>query len=438
MRVALRAASVLALQGTQALEILEIAAILLLCALALLVLFEPGLDYRVSAPELPLDSPEFVRLLGEVSNSGVRRVASNEVLTNGPGFYAAELVAIEAARVSVHVEAFIFHRSAISDRFLAVLTGRARQGVKVRVIVDAIGSMPTPNAYFAGLRAAGGEVVWYQPIRWYTLKRFNNRTHREVIVVDGTVGFIGGAGIGAHWDGGQAGEAPWRDTMLRVTGSVVAGLQTCFIENWLEATGEILAGPDTFPPTPAVEDGAPALTVISVPSPARSSRARVLFQLLLASARSSIDINSPYFVPDPSVRRELIRAVARGVRVRVIAPGAANNHPTARRASRRRYGDLLRAGVEIHEYQPSMIHAKILVVDGTWAVVGSTNFDSRSFALNDEVNMAVMDRPLAARLLDDFARDLAASLRIDYQEWTQRPASERVLAWLGAFLERQE
>jgi cardiolipin synthase len=438
MRVAERAASVSASPGAQGLEILETAAILLLCALVLLVLFEPGLDYRVSPPGLPLDSPEFVRLLGLVSNSGLRRATSKEVLTNGPHFYASELAAIEAARVSVHLEAFIFHPSAISDRFLAALTERARQGVKVRVIVDAIGSMPTPDAYFARLRAAGGEVVWYQPIRWYTLKRFNNRSHREVIVVDGTIGFVGGAGISAHWDAGEAGEAPWRDTMLRATGSVVAGLQTCFIENWLEATGEILAGPDTFPPPAPEDEGSPALTVISVPSPARSSRARVLFQLLLASARSSIDINSPYFVPDASLRRELIRAVARGARVRVITPGVAHNHPTARRAGRRRYGDLLRAGVEIHEYQPSMIHAKILVVDGTWAVVGSTNFDSRSFALNDEVNMAVMDAPLAARLLEDFARDLAASLRIDYQEWTQRPARERVLAWLGTFLERQE
>jgi cardiolipin synthase len=420
------------------LEILETAAILLLCALALLVLFEPGLDYRVAPPELHVDSPEFVRLLGVVSNSGVRRAESREVLTNGPSFYAAELAAIEAARVSVHVEAFIFHPSVVADRFLAALTERARLGVKVRVIVDAIGSMPTPDAYFAGLRAAGGEVVWYQPIRWYTLKRFNNRTHREVIVVDGTIGFIGGAGISAHWDTGEAGEAPWRDTMLRVTGSVVAALQTCFIENWVEATGEILAGPDSFPPGPAADDGSPALTVISVPSPARSSRARVLFQVLLASARDSIDINSPYFVPDASVRRELIGAVARGVRVRVITPGAANNHPTARRASRRRYGDLLRGGVEIHEYQPSMIHAKILVVDRTWAVVGSTNFDSRSFALNDEVNMAVMDPPLAARLLVDFGRDLAASRRIDHQEWVRRSAGERTLAWLGTFLERQE
>jgi len=421
-----------------ALEFLETAAILLLCALALLVLFEPGLEYRVSPPELPLDSPEFVRLLGVVANSGVRRADSREVLTNGPSFYAAELAAIEAARVSVHVEAFIFHPSGVADRFLAALTERARHGVKVRVIVDAIGSMPTPDAYFAGLRSAGGEVVWYQPIRWYTLKRFNNRTHREVIVVDGAIGFIGGAGISAHWDGGEAGEAPWRDTMVRVTGSVVAALQTCFIENWLEATGEILAGPDTFPSLPAAEGGPPALTVISVPSPARSSRARVLFQVLLASARDSVDINSPYFVPDASVRRELTRAVARGVRVRVITPGSANNHPIARRASRRRYGDLLRGGVEIHEYQPSMIHAKILVVDRMWAVVGSTNFDSRSFALNDEVNMAVMDPSLAARLLEDFDRDLSASRRIDYGEWARRPAGERALAWLGTFLERQE
>ena len=263
-------------------------------------------------------------------------------------------------------------------------------------------AVPTPDRYFATLRAAGGRVSWYQPIRWYTLKRFNNRTHREIIVVDGTIGFIGGAGIASHWLEPKRSERPWRDTMLRVSGNLVVGLQTAFAENWIESTGEVLADATVFPEIRSNAKERAGLVVIGTPSPARSSPARVLFQVLLASARKSIDINSPYFLPDPSARRELIAAAGRGVRIRIITPGSANNHPIARRASRRRYGELLKAGVEIYEYQPGMIHAKILILDSLWSVVGSTNFDSRSFDLNDEINVAVTDRELAARLTVDF------------------------------------
>lgn len=422
-----------------ALEIIALIAITALCGLALLVLFEPGLSYHVIPPSLALDSTAFIRVMGAVSDSEVRHADTFEVLTNGPRFYASELAAIASAGRSIHVEAFIFHPSDIADRFIAALTERSRNGVKVRVVVDAIGSFSTPDSYFAPLRAAGAVVAWYQPIRWYTLKRFNNRTHRELIIIDGERGYIGGAGISAHWFNGSTGaRPPWRDTMVRVTGTIVTGMQAAFVENWLESTGEILAGKDTFPPAPSPGGVGNALIVSSAPSPARGSRARVLFQVLLASACKSIDINSPYFLPDESARGELIGAAKRGVRVRIITPGDANNHPLARRASRRRYGELLRAGIEIHEYQMGMVHAKILVVDGTWSVVGSTNFDSRSFDLNDEVNLAVMAPQLAARLLDDFQADLAASRSISYQEWAERPWHERLLATLGFFLERQE
>lgn len=422
-----------------AFEIVALIAIAVTCGLTLLVLFEPGLSYRVVAPGLALDSAAFIRLVAAVSDSEVRHADTFEVLTNGSHFYASELAAIAAASASVHIEAFIFHPGDIGDRFIAALTERARSGVKVRLVVDAIGSFPTPNRYFASLRAAGAVVAWYQPIRWYTLKRVNNRTHRELVIVDGQVGYIGGAGIGAHWINDRSGASPpWRDTMVRVTGSIVGGLQTAFVENWVESTGEILTGADSFPVAAPTGGPGNALVVSSAPSPARGSRARVLFQLLLASALESIEINSPYFLPDVSARGELIRAKQRGVRVRVITPGDANNHPVARRASRRRYGELLRAGIEIHEYQPGMIHAKILVVDGTWSVLGSTNFDNRSFDLNDEVNLAVMAPALAARLLDDFRADLAATRSICYQTWIERPWRERLLAALESFLERQE
>jgi cardiolipin synthase len=416
--------------------VVAIVAVAALVALAFLVLFEPALAYRVAAPEVPLDSDAFMRIVGATCDAQVERVDAFEVLHDGASFYASELAAISAAQKSVHIEAFIFHPGTAGDRFVAALAERARSGVHVRVIVDAIGSFPTPDRYFDPIRASGGHVAWYQPIRWYTLKRFNNRTHRELVIVDGTIGYIGGAGIGAHWLDPPDGARPWRDTMVRVSGSVVAGMQGAFLDNWLESTGDILADPKLYLAEPPQGPGN-AVVVSSVPSPARGSRARVLFQLLLASATRSIDINTPYFLPDRSGRRELMRAAQRGVRVRIVMPGDANNHPIARRASRTYYGELIRGGVEIYEYQPGMIHAKILVVDATWSVVGSTNFDSRSFELNDEVNLAVNDGALAARLLEDFATDLANSRPITYATWCARSWRERIAGAVSVLLARQ-
>lgn len=424
-------------------HLVALIAIIALAALFFLVLAEPGLPYQVAQPSYAIESHEFVGLVASLVDVPVFRNSQVRVLSSGADFYAAELAAISQARRSVHLEAFLFWPSPIGDRFLDVLTQRARCGVKVRLVIDAIGSVVTPESYFAALRAAGGQVVWYQPLRWYTMKRFNNRTHRELIVIDGETGFIGGAGIADYWAEDSGSGPPWRDTMLSVTGNLVNGLQASFVENWLESTGEVLADPGDFPYCRAALDVEPptgplGLVVTSSPSAGRSTRARILFQLLLACARERIQIQSPYFLPDASVCRELLHAVARGVKVDIIVPGAHNNHPIARRASRRRYGMLLAAGISIYEYQPGMNHAKVLIIDRLWAVLGSTNFDNRSFGLNDEVNVALVDRTLAARLDEDFSRDMAASLRVTLDEWARRPVLERVLAFLGVALERQQ
>jgi cardiolipin synthase len=332
--------------------------------------------------------------------------------------------------------------SAVADRLVDLLTERARAGVRVRLVIDAIGSWRTPTAYFDGLRAAGGEVAWYQPVRWHTLKRFNNRTHRELIVIDGDVAFVGGAGIAYWWDTGPPGQPPWRDTMVRLEGTIVTSVQAAFAENWLESTGQLLTDPGSFTHCRAVSSatagGADAIVVTGTPSAGRATRARMLFQLLIAGARRSIRITSPYFLPDRSMQAELQRAVRRGVRVQVVVPGAFNNHPIARRASRRRYGNLLGAGVELLEYEPGMNHSKVLLVDELWVVVGSSNFDNRSFGLNDEINLALPDRALAARLREDFERDAALSRPVDLHSWRTRPMSERLLALLGALVERQQ
>lgn len=415
----------------------------ILAVLFLLILFEPGLAYRITEAREPVSSDKFMELLGAVINARIFRDSRVVVHSGGAQIYEAELAAIRAAKSTVHIEAYLFLRGTAGERFLAALAECARRGVKVRVVVDAIGSWRTPNRYFEGLRAAGGRVVWYQPIRWYTFKRFNNRTHRELLIVDGRVGFIGGAGIADYWLASDVPGRPWRDTTVEVTGELVAGLQTSFIENWLESSGEVLTGHDEFPyadsaPPPGECGPVSGLVVNSTPSAGRATRARMLFQLFLASARRSIHINSPYFMPDRSARAEILRAVKRGVAVTVITPNRFNNHPIARLASRRRYGELIRGGVEIHEYQPHMIHAKVLIVDSAWTVLGSTNFDNRSFGLNDEVNVALRDDDLAGRMEAQFARDLAQSRRVDYEAWRRRSLGERVLAFMGIVFERQE
>ena len=417
-------------------------AVLILAALLLLVLFEPSLPYHTPERRMPVGSPQFVNFLSAIVNARLYSPERVEVLASGREIYEAQLRDIRGAQRSIHLEVYLFLRGRIGDEMLAALAESARAGVAVRIVVDRIGSLATPKGYFAALRAAGGRMLWYQPIAWYTLKRFNNRTHRDLLIVDGRIGYVGGVGVADYWIDEGAPGCPWRDTALRLTGNYVRGLQTSFAENWLETSGEILPEeefsiPANEPPEVVPAGRGEGLVVNSTPSAGRSTRARMLFQILLASARESIQITSPYFLPDRSLMAELVRAARRGVRIEVLVPGAWNNHPITRLESRRRYGALLEAGVRIHEYQPSMIHAKVLVVDGQWTVLGSTNFDSRSFGLNDEVNVAILERELAARLQADFARDLTRSRAISLEEWRRRPFAERLAAALGRVIERQ-
>lgn len=419
--------------------VIAIIAIALLGFLLFLALFEPGLAYKISAHETePLESEDFLCVLEAITDSKIHRRGRVEVLTNGEVFYEAELEAIRAAQQSVNIEAYIFQKGELTKKFVSALTERARAGVKVRLVLDAIGSFATWESYFAELRAAGGRVCWYHPLRWHTLARFNNRTHREIIVVDGRVGFVGGAGFADHWYKGDEKNPRWRDTMVRVEGEPVMSVQAGFIENWLEASGEILTGREYFPPN-EIEDKMEAIVVDSSPSTGGSTRARILYQTLLASARKSIHITTPYFLPDRSARAEMVRAIReRDVEIKIIVPGEHSDHLLTRRSSRRLFGELLKAGAKIYEYEKSMNHAKTMIVDGLWSVVGSTNFDNRSFGLNDEINLAARDHELAARLAEDFAIDLAESREVSYEEWRHRSIFERMHEWLGWVLERQQ
>jgi cardiolipin synthase len=373
----------------------------------LLNFFGPTLPYSLSdAVGCELDSEEFLEFLSTVTDGTVRESRLTR-LKNGVEFYPAELEAIRGAKRAINLEFYEFMEGEVSREMLDALAERASAGVEVRVLVDAVGSFTTPDGYFEGLRRAGGRMCWYHPVRWNTWQMVNNRSHRKLLVVDGKVGFIGGAGVADHWLHATSAGPTWRDTMFRVEGSGVAGLISTFAENWLEAAGEILAGPAQFDFTEKRE-GARSFVVISTPH-GGSTQTRILFQALITSAKQSIRITTPYFLPDRSARGALIEAVRRGVKVQILTAGPHIDHPTVKTLSQNSSRSLLRAGAEIFKYQPAMIHAKLMTVDEQWNVVGSTNFDHRSFALNDEVNLAIYDAELARTLREDFEDDLRQS-----------------------------
>jgi cardiolipin synthase len=275
-------------------------------------------------------------------------------------------------------------------------------------------------------------------LRWDTWPRINHRSHLEILVVDGEVGLVGGPGIADYWLKPGRRRAAWRDSMFRITGSAVAGLQAAFAENWLEAEGRLLAGPKYYP-FKGEAGQSPALVVNTSPTRGGSARARMLFQMLIHSANERIEITTPYFLPDSAARRALVRAIReRGVEVRILVPGRHSVPFFTRRCSRRRYGELLEAGAKIFEYQPAMMHAKTLVVDGCWAVVGSTNFDPRSFGINDELNVALLDRRVSQELHRDFESDIQQSEVIDLETWRRRPYWERATELMSAIFERQQ
>jgi cardiolipin synthase A/B len=405
----------------------------------LIALFGPVPDYKMNG-RLPADlsSPEFMQQLEALSGSALQPHTHVQELPNGVVFYQAELKAIASAQKSIDWEAYIFQKGEMAQRIVDALTERARAGVEVNLVLDGVGSLSTPKKFFTALRLAGGHVQWYHPVRFYNWPRANNRTHRELIVIDGNLAFVGGAGVSDQWWHGVKKDPPWRDSMFAVTGTAVHALQGTFVENWLESSGQILAGDKYFSDV-GNQDGAYSMVIDSSPSEGGSTRARVLFTALIASAQKTIDITTPYFLPDKSLREQLANAERqRHVRVRILVPGKHSDHGMTRSSSRGTYGDLLKAGAEIYEYTPAMIHAKLMVVDGEWAVVGSTNFDHRSFGLNDEVNVAALDPALAGSIESDFEKDLTQARRVTLAEWQNRGVWERAMEWAGWLIAREQ
>jgi cardiolipin synthase len=355
-----------------------------------------------------------------------------DVLRNGVQIFPAMLSAIRGAQKTINVEFYIYWDGEIARTFAEALAERARAGVKINVVLDAVGSATMSRDLTEFLQRNGVSVEWYHPLRWYTLSRVNHRTHRKLLIVDGEVGFCGGVGIADNWLGDADSPEHWRDTVVRVEGPVVTQMQFAFLDNWVKSRGELLTGLQYFPQVPP--RGTCLVQVVKSSPSEGSSTAKLLYIVSIVSAKRSIYINSAYFVPDRDTTRAMEGAVRRGVDVRVIVPGEYTDVPIVRHAGRFYYGNLLRRGIRIFEYQPTMMHAKTMVVDGVWTTIGSSNFDDRSFRLNDEVNVNIYDEGIAAKMEQMFFEDLARSEEVTRPRWLKRPwlerVKERVAGWL--------
>lgn len=420
--------------------ILGAVCIILMTLIVLGGLFAPTVKYTIRASQPPENgSTEFLRILEALTDAKANRNSTIEVLTNGNEFYPSELKAISAAQRTINFQAYIFDCGEVGQRYIEAFAERARAGVQVNIVCDAIGSRGVSNDFFASVIRAGGKVAWYNRPRWYRLAQIDNRGHREVMVVDGSVGFIGGAGVADQWYKTRGVHARWRDTVVKVEGNVVSHLQSTFAATWVDASGEILASPEFFPKNELPENDTEALVVCSTPSDGGCVRIRMLFLMLLASATKTVRINTPYFLPDKHMSDAIVRAVKdRGVDFRIILPSKKSDHILTLTAGRRLYGPMLKAGARIYEYKPSMIHAKIMLIDGIWSIVGSTNLDHRSFGINDEVNMAVRGAAVNNRLQQDFDQDLANSRELSYDEWRLRSVTERIIEFFGWFFQQQQ
>jgi cardiolipin synthase len=371
------------------------------------------------------------RLLGPPILPGNRVTA----LLNGDEAFPAMLSAIRSARRSVNLESYIFWSGAVATEFADALAERARAGVPVHVVVDWLGSKKIDDELVDRMRGAGVVVVKYRPLQWYALDRFNNRTHRKLLIVDGRVGFTGGIGIADLYRGHAQDEEHWRDSEFRIEGPAVAELQAVFLDNWLETGNPLLDGPAYFP---ALDSAGPELAQAVLSSPGGGTEGlRLMFLVAIASAERSIRIANAYFVPNTLAVEMLVAARRRGVDVEIIVPGPVNDAKLVERASRAKWGPLLAAGVRIYEYQPTMYHTKVTVVDDYWVSVGSTNFDNRSFRLNDEANLNVLDDAFGRAQSEAFARDRARARQVTLEEWRRRPVTERLEELVGRMLRHQ-
>ena len=380
-------------------------------------------------------SPQFERALGSLLGPGI--VGGNEVteLLNGDQIFPPMLAAIKAARHSVTFETYIYWSGDIGKAFADALSERARAGVPVHVLLDWVGSAKMEESYLTEMKAAGVQIEKFHKPHWYNWARMNNRTHRKLLVVDGQVAFTGGVGIAPEWTGNAQDPDHWRDSHYLVRGPAVAQMQATFLDNWLKVTGRVLHGDRYFPPLAPV--GNQRAQMFSSSPSSGSESMQLMYHLAITAAEHSIDLSVAYFVPDKLTHKLLMDALARGVRLRLVTPGEHTDTETVKAASRATWGPLLKAGAEIYEYKPTMYHCKVMIVDQLLVSVGSTNFDNRSFRLNDEANLNVYDARFAQRQTQVFEDDIRQSRRVTYEDWLNRPLREKAHEKLTAVLRSQ-
>ncbi len=388
----------------------------------------PRVSPHVALPQVQLGDAAFFPTLEAYTATPIVGGNRLDVLLNGDEIFPAILSAIRSAERTITYAQYYWEDGPVALEIAEALAERCRAGVGVSVLLDAFGTVSMPAEHVEVMKHSGCHVALYRPLTPLNWWRANYRNHRRILVVDGLIGFTGGSGVSRKWMGNGRIENHWRDTDVRLQGPAVAYLQGAFAENWLESTGIVLGG-DAYYPRPRLERGAAYVQVVRS-SPAGGSFAMyTMFLLAISAARRSIMISNPYFVPDARMANVITEAVKRGVQVTVLVPGAID-HNLVRQASRGKFGQMLKAGVEFYEYQPALLHAKTMVVDGVWATVGSTNLDNRSFALNDELNVVVYNREIARRLEEVFAADIKVSRKVEYRRWSRRGIIDRFLELL--------
>jgi cardiolipin synthase len=404
--------------------------IVLLMIAAALVIAQDQETLRVRTPLAAADPryPDYLAtLLGQPITSGDTYI----VHSDGEAAFSAMLEAIAAAMHRVSFETYIFDKGTYPGRFTSALEAAARRGVDVRIVLDSVGATRMDASHIDRLEGAGVDIGWYNAIA-DSLEQVNYRTHRKILVVDGDVAFVGGIGVADHWAVDSDGQRRWRDTQVEVRGPAAINVEAGFNDNWIETGGVV--EPDLLPHDRGPAGAARSIVVWSSPEDG-TNEMKLLYLLAIAAARESVDIQSPYLIVDESTAWSIQEALGRGVRVRMLTEGDVTDAKPVKFASRATYEHLMELGVEIYEYQPAMMHAKAFVVDGVVSIVGSANFDNRSLELNDELNIALFDRAVAARLLSDFERDLTQSVKLDLPQWRSRPlhirAREKVWSYFG-------
>jgi cardiolipin synthase len=418
--------------------VLILAAVIVTVIGALLALNLTTAEERIQRRVVRLyaaDSPMFRRSMGVLLGPAILPENRVDILLNGDEIFPAMLAAIRGARKTITFETFIYWSAEIGKQFAEALADKAKSGVKVHVLLDWLGCEKIDGSYVEMIRGAGGEVEKFHPIRWHNLGRLNNRNHRKVLVIDGSIGFTGGVGIAEEWTGRAEDAAHWRDSHFRVQGPVVAQMQAVFLDSWMKATGHVLHGDDYFPElSPA---GDVYAQMFSSSRSGGSESMHLMYLLAITAAERSILLANAYFLPDDLTLHTLLDALKRGVRVRIMTPGRHIDDAIVRRASRAGWGDLLRAGAEIYEYQLTMFHCKTMVIDDCVVSVGSTNFDPRSFRLNDEANLNAYDREAAAALSAVFEDDLLRCRLVTYESWRTRPLRMKLWEKADALMRSQ-